>query len=565
MARCLWAILALWAHLGAVGSGSASSGTRRDHAVLGRSTGGADVPDCIGDHGAGALLVGRMYAYRRRSGRVEMVKLVHVGCEPGQASKCVIALKGKRKQVDGHSLMPFVSHMHSGSPHSVVPPSYSVEEVESPPLSSRSVTCRAGGVSKKQSSRRQVRLAARAMHAHLAPVRGGFTDSSPSSPSPKKRGGRTDSSSLETALAGLQVQGADDEVQAGTAVDGGAEAIDGAHNSDGSHEAGVDGSALLSAEQECVSEIVHLDALNTDREGLKVAAAADRQGAEAGAGDFVGVGVRERQERAKAMLKKARQKKCKPKAQSDVEDTPAVASLEDVGRRIKTIRRKIKRAIALRTIAAEGRELPSKDAAKVAALDEMERELAVLREEHKRLTRAARRSAQELEMAAAAEMAAAPPGAPWNALSGGAEFPARKNLCTIVVDGDPVALKRPRHRFGGHTYDPNYAAKKSFVQMAQAQLPAEPLAGGIGLSLLFELPRAKQHFATAKKHAGSLKRSAPLLPCKVPDLDNLVKFVLDALNQHLFVDDKQICEIYARKAYRADAGPGRTVVQVSHM
>ena len=115
------------------------------------------------------------------------------------------------------------------------------------------------------------------------------------------------------------------------------------------------------------------------------------------------------QERAKAMLKKARQKKCKPKAQSDVEDTPAVASLEDVGRRIKTIRRKIKRAIALRTIAAEGRELPSKDAAKVDALDEMERELAVLREGHKRLTRAARRSAQELEMAAAAEMAAAPP------------------------------------------------------------------------------------------------------------------------------------------------------------
>jgi Holliday junction resolvase RusA-like endonuclease len=26
----------------------------------------------------------------------------------------------------------------------------------------------------------------------------------------------------------------------------------------------------------------------------------------------------------------------------------------------------------------------------------------------------------------------------------------------------------------------------------------------------------------------------------VPDLDNLVKFVLDALNEHLFVDDKQV-------------------------
>ena len=112
-----------------------------------RRTGGADVSDCIGDHGAGALL-GRMYAYRRRSGRVEMVKLVDVGCEPGQASKCVIALKGKRKQVDGRSCRLHRTCI-SGRPirlcHLVF-----CGRGRKPPLSSRSVTCRAGGVSKKQ-------------------------------------------------------------------------------------------------------------------------------------------------------------------------------------------------------------------------------------------------------------------------------------------------------------------------------------------------------------------------------------------------------------------------------
>ena len=141
----------------------------------------------------------------------------------------------------------------------------------------------------------------------------------------------------------------------------------------------------------------------------------------------------------------------------------------------------------------------------------------------------------------------------------------RRNVCTLVVDGNPVALKRPRHRFGGHTYDPNYRDKKRFVKECQQQLPSEPLQGAIALSMLFELPRAKFHFSTAKKTLGHRKENAPELPIKVPDLDNLVKFVLDALNEHLFVDDKQICEINARKCYRDIAGAGRTVIHVCHL
>ena len=32
----------------------------------------------------------------------------------------------------------------------------------------------------------------------------------------------------------------------------------------------------------------------------------------------------------------------------------------------------------------------------------------------------------------------------------------------MTVEGDPVALKRPRHVMGGHTYDPNLRDKKVF-------------------------------------------------------------------------------------------------------
>jgi len=133
----------------------------------------------------------------------------------------------------------------------------------------------------------------------------------------------------------------------------------------------------------------------------------------------------------------------------------------------------------------------------------------------------------------------------------------------ICVDSDPVALKRPRHVTGGHTYDPNFRDKRVFLDCCRLQLPDAPLEGPVGMSMVFELPRAKQHFYTPKGKWGGMRPTAPKHPDKVPDLDNLVKFVLDALNEKAFKDDRQICQILAKKTYRACAGPGRTHVFLS--
>mmetsp|Transcript_16080 Transcript_16080/g.32175 ORF Transcript_16080/g.32175 Transcript_16080/m.32175 type:complete len:535 (+) Transcript_16080:174-1778(+) len=139
----------------------------------------------------------------------------------------------------------------------------------------------------------------------------------------------------------------------------------------------------------------------------------------------------------------------------------------------------------------------------------------------------------------------------------------RRRVCSITIEGNPIALKRPRHVMGGHTYDPNYRDKKMFVAGCADQLPSEPWEGAIALCITFEMPRPKSHFSTAKKTIGALKDNVPVAPCTVPDLDNLIKFVLDAFNERLYRDDKQIVEIAARKTYHSLPGPGRTHVEVA--
>ena len=74
------------------------------------------------------------------------------------------------------------------------------------------------------------------------------------------------------------------------------------------------------------------------------------------------------------------------------------------------------------------------------------------------------------------------------------------------------------------------------------------------------MPRPKSHFRTGKYY-GMLKNTAPLHHVKTPDLDNLVKFVLDAMNKVFYVDDSQVTEIITTKEY-SDTTEGFTYVKI---
>ena len=64
--------------------------------------------------------------------------------------------------------------------------------------------------------------------------------------------------------------------------------------------------------------------------------------------------------------------------------------------------------------------------------------------------------------------------------------------------------------------------------------PKQPLEGSIRIYLTFYMPRPKSHFRTGK-FKNQLKDNAPVFHTNTPDIDNLIKLMLDCLNKSFFL------------------------------
>lgn len=120
----------------------------------------------------------------------------------------------------------------------------------------------------------------------------------------------------------------------------------------------------------------------------------------------------------------------------------------------------------------------------------------------------------------------------------------------IVVDGNPIAKKRPRFVRRGKfvsTYNPQETEEGRFLLLAKGQISG-PLQGPLRVDCIFYMPRPKSHYGTGKK-AGVLKQDAPLYHTKKPDIDNLQKTVYDCLNGFAWSDDSIICISESKKLY----------------
>ena len=121
-----------------------------------------------------------------------------------------------------------------------------------------------------------------------------------------------------------------------------------------------------------------------------------------------------------------------------------------------------------------------------------------------------------------------------------------------TIKFEPVSLKRHRHRLKGGTYDPSKKDKDDFIKVIE-NFPEEKMTKPLRCVLNFYCKRPKIHYKSGK-NAHILKDTSPKYNINNKDLDNMVKFVLDALNDKLYTDDSLIFEISCSKMYSDGEG-----------
>jgi len=132
----------------------------------------------------------------------------------------------------------------------------------------------------------------------------------------------------------------------------------------------------------------------------------------------------------------------------------------------------------------------------------------------------------------------------------------------VNVIGIPRAKGRPRFsRKSGATYTPKKTvdAEYDFLSLMLCELRKIQ-----GLKLPIETPIKlfiRFFFSFPKSWSVKKKESRPKHTQR-PDLDNLLKLVLDACNGRVWRDDSQICEIYAKKVFHD--GASYTKVEFSY-
>jgi len=130
-------------------------------------------------------------------------------------------------------------------------------------------------------------------------------------------------------------------------------------------------------------------------------------------------------------------------------------------------------------------------------------------------------------------------------------------MISFFVAGEPKAQPRPRPIPGRRgVYNPATANEwKALIKVeAQKQRANEPMAGPIGVALVFAFVRPNSHFRVV---AGKvvLRSDAPIWYACKPDIDNLDKAVLDAITDlgGIWHDDSQVTNLLTEKRW---AQPG---------
>lgn len=119
-----------------------------------------------------------------------------------------------------------------------------------------------------------------------------------------------------------------------------------------------------------------------------------------------------------------------------------------------------------------------------------------------------------------------------------------QNIIEFRIKGQPQGKARPRFN-GNHTYTPRatrdyeHLVRTSYIKQCGNQMND---FNKITIKAYFEIPKS----ATKKERAEIIEGKRIN---KKPDIDNIIKIILDSLNGLAYADDKQITKIEASKSY----------------
>ena len=115
-------------------------------------------------------------------------------------------------------------------------------------------------------------------------------------------------------------------------------------------------------------------------------------------------------------------------------------------------------------------------------------------------------------------------------------------MIEFTVYGTPVPQGSMRVMNGHviHNKGSELAAWRSAIALSAKKVGARPEKNPVAIDLVFVQLKPK-----------TVKRNEPSV---APDLDKLIRGVLDALTAIAYVDDGQVTEIYARKVYGDTTG-----------
>lgn len=114
-------------------------------------------------------------------------------------------------------------------------------------------------------------------------------------------------------------------------------------------------------------------------------------------------------------------------------------------------------------------------------------------------------------------------------------------FAAFSIDATPIAKGRGRVGMGGRVFTPARTRKwESEVRFyaQQAMAGRKPTDGPVSVQMCFTFQRPKKP-----------KKGSTDFVTKRPDIDNLMKAVLDGVNGVIFEDDRQVCEVKASKVF----------------